>query len=285
MLQVARLAPNVLQGSTELVHSFFAAQQNSDGGFKDRTGKSDLYYTVFGLEGLMALRAQIQTEAATGYLDNFGSGESLDFIHLCCLARCWAALNKIAPCAGDILAGIETHRTPDGGYNVLPHSRKGTVYADFLALGAYQDSKATLPDAAALVRHLSSLETPDGAWANEPGLKVGSTNSTAAAILTLLQFGEAVRPEAGRWLLSHLHAQGGFMAGGNAPVPDLLTTATTLHALAALEIPFEPFREQCLDFVDSLWTNEGGFHGHWSDDFLDCEYTYYGLLALGHLSL
>jgi hypothetical protein len=44
-------------------------------------------------------------------------------------------------------------------------------------------------------------------------------------------------------------------------------------------------KESCLDFVDSLWTNEGAFHGHWGDDLLDCEYTYYGLLALGHLSL
>jgi hypothetical protein len=37
--------------------------------------------------------------------------------------------------------------------------------------------------------------------------------------------------------------------------------------------------------VDSLWDATGGFHGNWTDDMLDCEYTYYGLLALGHLSL
>jgi hypothetical protein len=40
-----------------------------------------------------------------------------------------------------------------------------------------------------------------------------------------------------------------------------------------------------LDFVDSLWTNRGGFFGSWLDDTLDCEYTYYGLLALGHLTI
>ena len=44
-------------------------------------------------------------------------------------------------------------------------------------------------------------------------------------------------------------------------------------------------RERCLDFVDSLWSAEGGFHGHWADDHLDAEYTFYGLLALGHLSV
>ena len=68
-------------------------------------------------------------------------------------------------------------------------------------------------------------------------------------------------------------------------MPDLLSTATALHALAALEEPLGPTKDRCLDFVDSLWTNEGGFYGHWGDTMVDGEYTYYGLLALGHLSL
>jgi hypothetical protein len=44
-------------------------------------------------------------------------------------------------------------------------------------------------------------------------------------------------------------------------------------------------KEACLDFVDTLWSSRGGFYGTWEEDVLDCEYTYYGLLALGHLSL
>ena len=40
-----------------------------------------------------------------------------------------------------------------------------------------------------------------------------------------------------------------------------------------------------LDFIDTLWTNEGSFYGHWQEETLDCEYTYYALLALGHLSV
>ena len=43
-------------------------------------------------------------------------------------------------------------------------------------------------------------------------------------------------------------------------------------------------QERCLDFLDTLWSADGGFHGHWADDHLDAEYTFYGLLALGHLS-
>ena len=52
MLQVARVAPAVLGDATELVRNFLASQQNPDGGFRDRDGESDLYYTVFGLRRL-----------------------------------------------------------------------------------------------------------------------------------------------------------------------------------------------------------------------------------------
>jgi hypothetical protein len=52
-----------------------------------------------------------------------------------------------------------------------------------------------------------------------------------------------------------------------------------------MQVSLERIKEPCLDFVDTLWTNQGGFYGNWADDTLDCEYTYYGLLALGHLSL
>lgn len=52
-----------------------------------------------------------------------------------------------------------------------------------------------------------------------------------------------------------------------------------------MQVPFDNVKEPCLDFVDSLWTNKGAFYGSWLEDTLDCEYTYYALLALGHLSL
>jgi hypothetical protein len=43
-------------------------------------------------------------------------------------------------------------------------------------------------------------------------------------------------------------------------------------------------KEKCLDFLDGLWSPEGGFAPSWADEVLDCEYTYYGLLSLGHLN-
>jgi len=55
--------------------------------------------------------------------------------------------------------------------------------------------------------------------------------------------------------------------------------------MAGMHVDFSKVKEPCLDFIDTLWNSQGAFYGTWEDDALDCEYTYYGLLALGHLSL
>jgi prenyltransferase beta subunit len=291
MLQVARLAPKLLGDSTELVRKFFLSRQGEDGGFQDRSGQGDLYYTVFGIEGLLALQAPLPVKRIESYLDGFGAGETLDFVHLCCLARCRAALagqsmlNVPGNWPAAVLNRIESFRTGDGGYNVNPGSFLGTAYGAFLALAAYQDLRTPPPNPLRVVQSLKFLETPDGAWANERNIKVGATNATAAAVTLLLHLSMPVQGAVGDWLLARHHQDGGFLATPVAPMPDLLSTATTLHALAGLERSIERIKEPCLDFIDTLWSNEGGFHGHWGDDMLDCEYTYYGLLALGHLSL
>ena len=79
------------------------------------------------------------------------------------------------------------------------------------------------------------------------------------------------------------HPDSGFYAVPGAPMPDLLSTATAIHALSVLGEPLDAIREPCLDFVRSLWSGDGGFGGSWADPTPDCESTYYGLLALGHL--
>src|SRR3982751_1273757 len=111
MLQVARVAPKMLGDSADLVREFLLKQQNPNGGFKNRIGVSDLYYTIFGLDALFALQAQFDLERAAAYLRSFESGHFLDFVHLCCLARGWATLGHMdsscrpsAPFADRIIA-------------------------------------------------------------------------------------------------------------------------------------------------------------------------------------
>jgi prenyltransferase beta subunit len=286
MLQAVRSAPSVLGQSTDLVIGFLHAQAAADGGFVGRSGASDLYYTVFGLEGLLALGAEVSPEKVETYLRSFGGGDGLDLVHLACLARCWSHLpaGRLPEDARrGILDNLRKYQSPDGGYAQFGEADCSSAYGCFLALAAFQDLGDAIPSPSILRRCLEALRTLDGAYANEPGLSTGSTSATAAAATILQSVGGPVDSGVGDWLLARYMPGGGFVASPETPAPDLLSTATCLHALAGLGIPLDEVREPCLDFIDSLWNSRGGFCGHWADDFLDCEYTYYGLLALGHL--
>lgn len=263
MLQVARLAPSVLQEAGERVAGFFREQFNGDGGARDRAGKSDLYYTVFALEGLIAFRQDPPADRVRPWLESFGDGEGLDFVHLTCLARCWAALGPKAmpvdPARG--LAGR------------IARSGNGSVYHQFLKTGALEDLGET-PDPSPSVLELQSA---DGSFG-------GTTPTTAGAVTLLHHLGADAPRSAVDWLLARARPAGGFLAVPDAPLPDLLSTATALHALAGQHVPLGPLKEATLDFIDSLWTGRA-FCGSWADEEQDSEYTYYALLSLGHLSL
>ena len=288
MLQVARLAPKLLGESSALVRAFLQDQLQPDGGFPDRSGSSDLYYTVFALESLVALQVDVPADRVRVFLSRYAAGESLDLVHLCCLARCWAnlPLPRLGPDAiASLLSRIEGYRSEDGGYNPRPGSPHGTTYHAFLALGAYEDLGVDVPRADELRASLQALRVPAGGFTNERLSGAAATSATAAAVMVLRHLNTPPPDETAAWLLSQCHADGGFLAAPAAPMPDLLSTATALHALVALHEPIEPIAERCLDFIDTLWTNRGAFYGTWADEDPDCEYTYYGLLALGHLSL
>jgi prenyltransferase beta subunit len=288
MLQVARLAPKSLGDAARLVADYLRSQLTPQGGFADRAGNPDLYYTVFGLEGLIALRADLPAAQVAAYLRTFGDGNGLDLIHLGCLARCWANLPKPlrdeCPC-DTILAGIERHRAGDGGYSATPANDLGTIYASFVALNAYQDCGREPPRPREILRCIERCRAQDGGYANGDDVPAGLTPPTAAAVTLLRALQESADPALSQWLLARHHPEGGIFATPMAPIPDLLSTATALHALAILHADISSIQQPCLDFLDTLWTARGGFYGSWSDETLDVEYTFYGLLALGHLSV
>jgi prenyltransferase beta subunit len=396
MRQTARRAPRLLGESTELVRRFVRSRQNPDGGFQDRAGQSDLYYTIFGLDALAALDETPDLAALENFLRSFGDGAQLDFVHLTCLARCWSELpaKKIPRAA--LLKRLMTFRARDGGFAPTPGAAHSTAYAcllageAFRALGigptestqrrkgkhegaevagafgeralpvgisgraaspkppqlmeaasafaplplalrlrvklfpslgkssppSFQGSEAgecgnqeirkpeqsgtAIPAVKSdrsttanlqsaifnrqLLRFLEKFRSRDSAFANESGHEYGAVPATAAAVALLVEVGAPVPDKIAPWLLARCHARGGFCATPQTPLPDLLSTAVALHALATLGTPLDGIKEPCLTFIDSLWDSAGGFHGHWADDALDVEYTFYALLALGHLA-
>ena len=289
MLQVARLAPKLLGSATENIEAFIRSLQADNGGFCNRVGEPDLYYTIFGVGCLQALQAEVDLEKHRNYLDTLPFPEELDFVHLASLARAWTILPEGAPPAlrDQILANLEAYRAADGGYhNAVKEAPAGTAYGGFLALGTYQDLGVPMPAQDLFTQALLNLILPDGSFANGKGISAGLTTTTAGAVAVLNNLGQPVPASTQDWILSRFYPiDGGFFAAEEAPVPDLLSTATALHALATLQADLSRIKEPTLDYLDTLWSSKGGFHGNWTDEALDAEYTYYGLLSLGHLAI
>lgn len=287
MLQVARLAPQLLGEATDAVAAYLRDRFDDRGATRNRADEGDLYYTVFGLDGLIALQQEPDRERTARWLHSFGAGDDLDLVHLGCLARCWAAVGRDGldlDHRSRLLARVEEHRSADGGYGPESGLDIGTAYHCYIALGAYQDLGGDLPHPELLANCVAGMRAADGAYSNWPGQPVGITTATAAAITVLRQVEAPVPAGLADWLLGRLHASGGFLPIPDAPAPDLLSTATALHGLSSLGTFPEPIREPCLDYVDTLWTGSA-FCGHWADEEPDAEYTFYALLALGHLAV
>ena len=157
MLKTAARAAHPLDDSTAKVISFIRDHICNDGGFKSRAGQSDLYYSVFAIEALLSLGAEIPAQKIACYLRKFNDGSSLDLVHLASLIRCWANIEQFSDIKLDsdtrskLARNLQGFRKPDGGY--------GTAYACFLALGACQDLEIELPDAGAIGECLKSLRT------------------------------------------------------------------------------------------------------------------------------
>jgi len=252
------------------IAEFVRAQQHPDGGFRGRSGASDLYYTHFAVQALLALGEPLPVPALADYLQGFDPDGAMPFVEVACLASVSSAIH---PDRRDdkSLARLARFRTPEGGFNEKMGAREASAYGCFLALLAYEAQKAPLPE-------------PEGFIRSAQGMAPSVTTAVAAKVMLLAGLGAAPDPSDADTILGRASKRGGFRAAALAPIPDLLSTATALCALSVLGAPFDSLREPCLEFVDGLWHDNGGFRGHWADRTADCEYTYYALLALGVLA-
>jgi prenyltransferase beta subunit len=286
MRKAVSRSETVLKDSTPLVVDFLTAAINPDGGFKGRDDRSDLYYTVFGLEALIALGGSFPGERTADFLQKFIKQNDLDLIHLAALIRCYANLSDNGlekSLRSRFIKKLERFRCKDGGCSNKVGLDNGTIYGCFFALAAYQDLQLEIPDYTKVIECIQALSTPDGAFTNNQKIQTGSTNATAAAMMVLHHLHQPVDKKTVDWLLTQCTSNGGFRAMPAAPIPDLLSTATALHALVITGFEIDSVKDRCLDFIDSLWCSKGAFYGNCTDTTLDCEYTYYGLLALGNL--
>lgn len=271
------------------------SQWTAAGGARNRAGTADLYYTVFLLECCLGMDLAIPQRQVLEFLNGFGTGQSLDFVHRACLARCRGVLPETQSASNIntvILRGLEEFRLPDGGYNqnALDPERcedgplSGALYDGFLALMAWDALGGVLPRSEEFLQWLKTIQPSGGGYGNDAGFQAPTTPVTAGAVMLMARHGFPIPNTVGDWLMDQHQSLGGFLAAPMAPMPDLLSTATALHALHVLKRPMGEAGSKCLEFVESLWAEAGGFRGYLEDDQADVEYTYYGLLALGHLA-
>ena len=175
---------------------------------------------------------------------------------------------------------IEKHRTPDGGYSVEAGRKTEPSTAASWRWALTRILARPLPAPEKLLACVQSLRCPDGGYANGSEMPIGLTPPSAAAAAISAPTRHTAGPKPARLaVVAFPSARRAFACRPTLPCPTCFPRPRALHALAGMQTDFSGLKELCLDYVDTLWNARGGFHGNWEDDELDCEYTYYGLLA------
>jgi prenyltransferase beta subunit len=291
------------------IKKYLLTQLHPDGGFVDRAGKQDPYYSVFGYTLAFEFDLDISIKKQSSFLENWTVNNKIDFVHAVSLVRCYQLIlaiqykckdgllaktflrsgffkneirnkiiKKVIRGNKELLRFIESFRSKDNGFNYNSlKADKASVYATFLAWTLYQDL-GILKDEKTTLESIRNLRKPDGCFVNEPGSKAGVTTTTAAGLIMTL---DQKDQNAILWLKNMWIKHGGFVAAEGVAIADLLSTSTTLLALKLAGESMSPYTDKCTEFINLHWDNSGGFFGSVADTRPDCEYTYYALLALG----
>lgn len=278
--------------------SFLAAQQQVDGGFPDRQGKSDLYYTSFALRALAALDGL--DDSLVNRVGSFlrTSPPSSDKI-VDLMGRVQSSLFVLAAGGPDLLESsrdgfaasigedLERFRSPDGGYAHEVGAASGSTYQSFLAAATYDLVGKSPPNPEQLREFILRQRREDGGFVEFKPVKRGGTNPTAAAVgcLALLQRLEAHLVDGVcEFFQSVRFANGAFAANTRVPTYDLLSTFTAALTIQDLGLDDLIEHDGLERFLRSVEFENGGFCAASWDDQPDVEYTFYGLGLFGLLT-
>jgi geranylgeranyl transferase type-2 subunit beta len=293
-----RLEPALRQRHTD----YLVQAQNPDGGFSDRMGESDLYYTAFALRTLAVLDAlslPVCNRAAEYLGNNLARQTSVvDFFSLlysCLLIQTAGGPDVLEGSPSDwpdrVAATLESYRLPDGGYTKSVGGSSGSTYHTFLVGLCYQLLGRDIPDPAGIVRFLAGRRRDDGGFVEVAPMRRSGTNPTAAAIGLLQLIGPAgadllaaSREKVADLLVEAFSDEGGIRANPRVPLADLLSTFTGAWTLDQLGCHNRIDGSSMVEYVRLVERPEGGFHGGLWDQGFDVEYTFYGLGVLALFS-
>ncbi len=266
--------------------SSIVTEQQPDGGFRGRQGGSDLYYTDFALRTLSLLQpAHSSLRSTANYVASLRSSDA-DLIASFDLLNCHRLLMR-----SGVASSIDASGLAGRVLNLLElglSQRRIGAYRAFLACLCLQAAGHELPCAAPLQQLVTSLQRPDGGYAESPSGPHSQTNATAAAVAVLRMCRSPDKSRAGsvaRFLAAMQTGDGGLMAHAQAGKGDLLSTFTGLLTLWSLE------RFDLIDvaavarFLRRVADPKGGFRASCDDSESDAEYTWYGIATMSLLRL
>ena len=260
--RILKLSFNLLDpGFIASLRNYVRTSQTQSGGFEDRAGNADLYYTLFGWFVADALEMKQECSLVWPYVSNEISRKEPEGVYL----HCAAVLSAVSGQA-------KAFRKSFGAkLRQSAEVKDQQLYGLFLSLMSFY----YLRDFRGLFRIRQILRSFIG---NE----TLPCPVTAASLVLSKSFREPVDGLI-KQLLSFYDGKGGFRATRSTPLSDLLSTAVALYALWFAGYDLREIRPDSLDFAVSLFS-DGGFSGHPLDPDPDIEYTFYGLLALGSLN-
>ena len=257
-------APQILDDEmVSEIRSFIISQHTDEGGFADRGGKTDLYYTLFGIYIAEALSVKAVLEPTANYVKKLVKSSELSGVYLYCGAILYSKLID----SDEISEKLRKQIVSDLKVSITQQPE----YSGFLGILALY----YLGDFWNIQRIVNQYKRSIPIKGNYP-CPVAAANAVIQGMAGKKSSGnESV-------LYSFQRENGGFAALHHAPSEDLLSTGVALYALHFLDADIRMIKPDCLIFIDNLYDN-GGFRSTSEDYMTDVEYTFYGLLALGSM--
>ncbi|WP_347838606.1 hypothetical protein [uncultured Draconibacterium sp.] len=245
----------------EEIIGFIRSQQHASGGFCDRAGTPDPYYSLFGCWLSLATGMETEIEHLKTYISKFPKTQS-----------------TVEELALNLMnSALFPQQKNESLFSLLRKVFSGHNFMDI----SYRFFLLALTiDATAKSRFVFNLMAR--VWLPFYKVKKNSPCSLMAA-LCFARFDMGLGYKNHQKLLVEFHQKkAGFRTFESTPFSDTLSTGVALFALAETNYDLRLITPDCLDFIQMNYLS-GAFLSGDGDVTRDLEYTFYGLLAVGSL--
>ena len=246
------------------IDTFIGTQQNLNGGFNNRGGNSDFYYSLFGYWLCEALELKDIRDKHRAFIESYAGKEPDGTIDMLAFTLIRIGLSK----------GDTTYPTLPLLKKIFRESGKINLsYRFFLLLMVLDAQNKYRTTLLLFARTWLYFYRPTG---NIP------CSILAALIFVKNRAGLNYKKEQDK-LLALYESGSGFRVFNRVRQCDMLSTAVALFVLQDTGYDLRLISPGCLNFIEGNYRS-GAFMSGDGDQSLDLEYTFYGLIALGSLT-